>query len=171
MDGTALYQPSKDLVVSPPIAQLKPGESQLFRVALRGPRHQPGELAYRLVLEDGHQPQSGAAGVSFRLRYDLPVLVGPTEPARQALRWQPCQAKPDYICLRLHNDGNRRVTFQSLLFEGLGWTLPVEAPGTVLAGSQREWQLPLRAGQTGVALRVAGVTRAGEPFRSELLPQ
>lgn len=170
IDGAPRYQPSKDLVVAPPIAELKPGESQVFRVALRGPRPHPGELAYRLVLEDTSQtaPDGSSRGVSFRLRYDLPVLVAPTEPVRNAQRWQACAAKAGEACVRLNNEGNRRITLQALAVEGAGWTRPIDTPGTVLAGAQREWRIPLAVGQSGVALRVSGTTRAGEPVQAQL---
>jgi fimbrial chaperone protein len=170
IDGSPQYQPSKDLVVAPPIAELKPGESQVFRVALRGARRDSGELAYRLVLEDTAQATSDGSngGVSFRLRYDLPVLVAPVEPVRNASRWHVCAAKDGEACVRLNNEGNRRITFQTLSVEGAGWTRPIEAPGTVLAGAQREWRVPLAAGQTGAALRVTGTLRTGEPVQAEL---
>jgi fimbrial chaperone protein len=170
IDGSPRYQPSKDLVVAPPIAELKPGESQVFRVALRGARAHPGEMAYRLILEDTSQIAADGAnrGVSFRLRYDLPVLVAPAEPVRVAQRWQPCTAKANEVCVRLSNEGNRRITLQKLSVEGATWTRPIEAPGTVLAGAQREWHVPLAAGQTGPALRVTGTTRTGEPIQAQL---
>lgn len=50
--GEAVTEPSDDLLVTPPIAELRPGGKQVFRVALRGARPAPEELAYRLILED-----------------------------------------------------------------------------------------------------------------------
>lgn len=171
LDGTPRYEPSNDLVVAPPIAELKPGQSQLFRVALRGPRRQAGELAYRLVLEDTTQPSPDPTrAVSFRLRYDLPVLVAPAEPVREVLVWQSCAAKSGEVCARLLNQGNRRITFQALNIEGSGWSVPINTPGTVLAGAQREWRLPLPAGQAGAAVRISGTTRAGAPVQALLAP-
>lgn len=171
VDGTSRYAPTSDLIVAPPIAELKPGESQLFRVALRGQRSSPGELAYRLVFEDVAQPAADPTrAVSFRLRYDLPLLVAPSEPARDVLRWQACPAKPAEACVRLSNEGNRRITFATLNVEGPGWTLSVNTPGTVLAGGQREWRVPLPSGQAGAAQRVTGSTRAGQPIEARLSP-
>lgn len=170
IDGSARHQASKDLVVAPPIAEIKPGESQVFRVALRGPRRHPGELAYRLILEDISQalPEGAAAGLSFRLRYDLPVMVAPAEPLRVAPRWLACAAKAGEACVRMSNGGNRRITLQTLAIEGPGWSRPVNTPGTVLAGADREWRVMLAPGQAGNALGVAGTTRGGEPIQSTL---
>lgn len=171
-DGSSRTQPSADLVVAPPIVELKPGESQLLRIALRGPRRGPGEQAYRLVLEDvaAATQAAGAPGVSFRMRYDLPVLLAPAEPLRQALRWQSCPSKADELCVRLANEGNRRVSLRSLSFAGSNWKVSVESPGTVLASTQREWHLPLPPGASGAALHVVGVTSRGETVQAELPP-
>jgi fimbrial chaperone protein len=171
-DGSARYQPSDELIVAPPIAELKPGESQMFRVALRGPRRHPDELAYRLVLEDTQQAAGGAnQGVSFRMRYDLPVLVAPAEPHRKLARWELCAAPAGEICLRLRNEGNRRVALQALTVEGAGWKQPIASPGVVLAGAQREWHLRAPGNGDRSALQVSGSIRGGERFRTPLSPQ
>lgn len=169
LDGASRYQPSSDLVVVPPIVELKPGESQLLRIGQRGPRRAPGELAYRLVLEDVATGATGtSAGVSFRMRYDLPVLLAPSEALRQGLRWQACAPKLDEVCVRLANEGNRRVTLRKLQLSGADWTLAVPAPGTVLASTEREWRLPLPAGNRGAVLHITGETNRGEVVRAEL---
>ena len=36
--GESVSQPSNDLLVTPPIADIRPGEKQMFRIALRGVR-------------------------------------------------------------------------------------------------------------------------------------
>jgi fimbrial chaperone protein len=170
LDGSSRNQPTNDLVVVPPIVELKPGESQLLRIGQRGPRRAPGEQAYRLVLEDvGSGPGSSpTAGLTFRMRYDLPVLLAPAEPPRQALRWQSCAASPSEVCVRLANEGNRRVTLRKLELSGADWTLSVPAAGTVLAGAEREWRLPLPAGGRGAAQRIHGETSRGETLRADL---
>lgn len=168
LDGSARYEPTNDLVVAPPIAEIKPGETQVFRVALRGQRPHAGELAYRLIFEDTAQPAPDPTrAVSFRLRYDLPLLVAPAEPVRSSYRWQLCAAREGEACVRLVNEGNRRITLDSLAIEGSGWTMPIQTPGTVLAGAQREWRVPLAAGQRGNAHRVTGKTRTGDPVQAQ----
>ena len=167
LDGSSRNQPSADLVVVPPIVELKPGESQLLRIGQRGPRRAAGEQAYRLVLEDVSIASSGP-GLSFRMRYDLPVLLAPAEPVRQALRWQSCAPNPAEICVRLANEGNRRITLRKLEVSGADWTLSVPAAGTVLAGTEREWRLPLPVGGHGAAQRIAGETSRGKVLRAEL---
>ncbi|MDB5874030.1 MAG: pilus assembly protein chaperone PapD-like protein [Ramlibacter sp.] len=169
-DGSPRLQPTQDLVIAPPIAELKPGESQVFRVALRGPRREPGELAYRLVLEDTYRQPAATAGqgVSFRMRYDLPVLVAPAEPVRNDARWEACAADAAQACVRIDNRGNKRVSLHALTIEGAAWTVPVAAPGVVLAGARREWRIPVPGGASPAPLRVSGSLRSGEAFRADL---
>lgn len=38
VQGQAVTEPGDDLLVTPPIADLRPGGKQVFRIALRGPR-------------------------------------------------------------------------------------------------------------------------------------
>lgn len=153
--GAAITESSEDLVVTPRIAELKPGQQQVLRVALRGLLPADSEMAYRLVLEDVAEPASmdlgGGAAVNFRMAYDLPVLVPPRGPVRKALRWTSCQAASPAsaggICVRVANAGNRRVKVQSLTVSGDGWqqSLHLKEGENVLAGDEREWRVPAPA--------------------------
>lgn len=180
LQGKDISRPSTDLLVTPPIAELRPGQKQLFRVALRGPRQDGGELAYRLVLEDVAPPpppearaaNSPDVSIRLRMRYDLPVLLAPTGQVVKRLRWKPCAAAPSdgrpAACVRLLNAGNRRVKVQSLTLSGSSWEqkLALNEGANVLAGAEREWHIPLQPGQTGaLALRVE--TASGEHIQAE----
>ncbi len=181
--GEAVTEPSADLLVSPPIADLQPGERQVFRVALRGARSSPEELAYRLILEDIAEPspdEAGKAGmaINFRMRYDLPVLIAPVDKVVNALRWNPCPPGPASTptkpaaaesCVRLLNTGNRRLKVQTLTLAGDGWqqTLSPKDGETVLAGTEREWRVPLQTGQTGALRGVQVQTARGETLQAE----
>lgn len=171
--GDALTQPSADMLVTPAIADLKPGDKQVFRLALRGPRPAPGELAYRLILEDVAPPANApAAGVAiqFRMRYDLPVLIAPAVPVRTALRWKSCApATAGEACVALRNDGNRRVKVSTLSLAGAGWSQDVafNEGVNVLAGATREWRVPLAPGHAGPASGVQVRTARAETLQAE----
>jgi fimbrial chaperone protein len=168
LHGAALTQPSEDLIVTPRIAELKPGEQQVLRLALRGSLPADTERAYRLVLEDIGEPSaidmgSGAA-VNFRMAYDLPVMVSPRGTPVTAMRWRACPretAAParQGVCVRITNTGNRRVKVQSLTLAGDGWekSIAFREPDAVLAGAEREWVLPVLAQgpMRGVKVRTA----------------
>ncbi len=178
--GESLTEPSDDLLVTPPIADLKPGMQQIFRVALRAGRPAPEELAYRLVLEDVSEsvvvtPMGSGMNINFRMRYDLPVLVAPTGPIVNALRWKPCIAHLQSAvsisdtCLRLLNAGNRRVKVQNLTIAGDDWkqAFPMKDGVNVLAGAEREWRIPLQAGQNSPLRGVQVQTARGEILQAE----
>ena len=184
LQGEDLVSPSNDLLVTPPIADLQPGETQLFRVAFRGARSSPKEIAYRLILEDIAEPSlavsentpQGGVAINFRMSYDLPVMVAPSGKITTALRWKPCPAetltaRPAVVeaCIRLNNAGNRRVKVQTLTLAGDDWqqSLPLKDGVNVLAGAEREWRIPLQPGQTGVLRRVQVQTVRGETLQAE----
>jgi fimbrial chaperone protein len=181
-EGHSITAPSDDLIVSPPLADLQPGQRQVFRIALRGaPSNQ--ELAYRLVLEDIADPDAAASGapgmaINFRMRYDLPVLVAPAGKIQNALRWSACatavaklapEAVPAEACVRLLNAGNRRVKVQMLTLSGDGWqqALMIKDGENVLVGSEREWHVPLATGQSGALRGVQVQTVRGETLQAE----
>ena len=87
LEGSDVYADSDELIVVPPIAVIKAGESQVFRVTFRA-APDPQERAYRLIFEDvtdlvttahsadesrgdhRHSCQSQFAGVHRRSRED-----------------------------------------------------------------------------------------------------
>ena len=172
--GVAITQPSDELIVAPRIAEIKPGQQQVLRVALRGSLPAATERAYRLVLEDIAQPSSvdigGGASVNFRMAYDLPVMVSPRGPVVTALHWRNCPAPKEApvskeTCLRIKNAGNRRVKAQVLTLAGDGWqqSLRLKEPEVILAGDEREWVVP-----AGGALQSVQVhTPSGEVLKAE----
>jgi fimbrial chaperone protein len=175
MHGDPVTEPTEQVLVSPPIADLRPGQRQVFRVAMRGPRASASELTYRLILEDVAEaaPVSGdqAIGLTFRMRYDLPLLVAPAGPVIQALQWKSCAPTSgiNEACLHLLNAGNRRIKLQTVTVNGQGWQRQVLLGGgeNLLAGTQREWHVPLAAGQAGTPRTVQTLTASGETIQAE----
>jgi len=180
VQGAPMTEPSDDLLISPPIADLQPGDKQVFRIAMRGARPAPEELAYRLILEDVAEPATGtdsAPGmvIKFRMRYDLPVLVAPVGAVVNVLRWKPCSpgvlspSATAEACIRLLNAGNRRVKVQTVTLISDNWTqaLSLKDGVNVLAGAEREWRVPLQAGQTGTPRNVQINTTRGEMLQAE----
>jgi fimbrial chaperone protein len=174
--GAAVTQPSDDLVVTPRIAELKPGQQQVLRLALRGSLPAETEMAYRLVLEDiaDSRPvdMGGGAAVNFRMAYDLPVLVAPRGPVVHALRWRNCAAAATPratkgACVRIVNAGNSHVKVQSLTISGDGWqqSLNLKEGEPVLAGDEREWTVPTQV--AGPVRSVHVRTSAGAVLQTE----
>lgn len=182
VNGVDRYEPDDELLVVPAIAQIKPNASQVFRVTLRRPVAAPVERTYRLVLDDitDEQKPSDRAAVAFKFSHNLPVMVAPSGPVTQVVRWTLCTAKAAGpaapsgagaapACVRLLNAGNRRTKVQSLVVSGDGWqqSLPLKAGENVLAGASREWHVPVPAAQAGPVRRVQVLTAQGATLQAE----
>jgi len=147
-DGTNHYQPTEDLLVAPPIAEIPPQGSQIFRVTLRHPLSGTVEQTYRLVLADISEvlnPKSGMLAIRFR--HNLPVYVTPPgeDVAKAAPRWSRCTGAAGKGCVRLDNDGSRRIRVSALTVAGQGWQQKVPG-GAVLAGAWKQFNFDLASG-------------------------
>lgn len=181
INGTDQNEPTDELLVVPPIIEVPARASQIFRVMLRSRVPSPVERTYRVMLEDITEEQaasSGQASVAFKLTHNLPVLIAASGKVVNALRWKPCppdaapasSARPSTeACVRLLNAGNRRVKVQTLTLGGDGWqqALSLKDGVNVLTGSEREWRVPLQAGQTGPLRSVQVLTARGETLQAE----
>lgn len=172
-NGADHYGESEDLIVTPAIAQIAAGGTQVFRVALRGGPPMPIERSYRLILEDISEdsPSQGGSAVNLRFRFSLPVMVAPSIPVSAVARWSLCAAPPGKGCVRLDNEGNRRLRLSTLSLEGQGgWRQDVVgAAGTVLAGAWKQWQFELSPHHQGVPLRISAKGEGGTLI-SEIAP-
>ncbi|MFA5924296.1 MAG: fimbria/pilus periplasmic chaperone [Methylococcaceae bacterium] len=147
-DGTNHYEPTDDLLVAPPIAEIPPQASQIFRVTLRQPLSGTVEQAYRLVLEDVSEelaPQPGV--VAIRFKHNLPVYVTPPGETKAAPRWSRCAAAAGKGCVRLDNDSNRRLRVSELTVAGKDWQQKIPG-GAVLAGAWKQWNFDLASGRS-----------------------
>ncbi len=176
--GESVTVPTDELLISPPIVDLNPGQRQMFRVAIRAPRALQDEVAYRLILEDisPHPVDASgnrAPGISIRMRYDLPVMMAPSVPVVQSLRFDSCAARTGIseACLRIRNAGNKRLRMKTLELAGSGWqqSLALGEAGLLLAGSAREWRVPLQQGEAGKLRDVLAITPRGE--RIQVAPE
>jgi fimbrial chaperone protein len=175
--GDAITTETSELMVTPPVAEIRPGQKQIFRLALRGQRNAAEELAYRLILEDISETTASAEiapnmNVNFRMRYDLPVMLAPVNAVSNRLQWKTCptEIQPSaHACVRILNAGNRRVKIQNLALAGNGWQHSVSFKEgiNVLSGAEREWRILLQPGQTGTLRNVQVYTARGEAIDAQ----
>lgn len=180
--GADRREPSDELLVVPPIVEIAPGASQLLRVALRRRQPVPREQAYRLLLQDIGPAASGAVENQVRmpLSHDLPVLVAPAGPAVRAITWAGCGPSGDAApattppgpCLRLANQGSRRVKFDALTLSGPHGDRRVALPTplNLLAGSFLDLPLPADAPAPPATRTVLVHATEGEPVAAQAAP-
>lgn len=143
-DGKDLYEASSDLVVSPPMVAIAPGDRQMVRVIRRIAPPDGTEASYRVIVDE--LPVSKPKGLAFVLRYSIPVFVAPKGDtavhATLAAQWSD---SPDGPRLRVRNDGNGHAQIADLVrVDGKGRRTPV-LPGLIgyaLPGSTMSWPLP-----------------------------
>jgi fimbrial chaperone protein len=86
-DGEDVYAPSSDLMISPSITSIPPGETQIVRV-LRNGAASPGEKRYRLVVDQLPDPSAARAGAAeARIRFTVPMFLDRTKSAPAQFDW------------------------------------------------------------------------------------
>ena len=79
--GQDQVNPTRDLVASPSITEIKAGEQQLIRIIRIAPQNTAVEQTYRLLIDE--LPSSAQAdaqtGLQLLLQYSIPVFIQPTD--------------------------------------------------------------------------------------------
>jgi len=160
--GEDLLKPTNDMVASPPMLTIQPGQRQIVRLVRVGAGQAPPsmEKAYRVVMDELPVGE-GAEGVKFVLRYSVPIFIAPptTEPAArgQAIAAPPLdwglQDGPAGVVLTASNKGRVRAKVTNVSLAGRNGKKIVLSEGLygyVLPGSVRHWTLTR---ETGAAAR------------------
>src|SRR5699024_8469373 len=163
--GTDRLEPSRALVVSPPMMQLAAGASQLVRVIRTGAPPATVEAAYRLVVNELPKTAS-EGGLNFVLRYSIPVFVQPTggNELQPDLHWSLVR-DGGHMSLAVRNRGSGHAQISAVhMLDAAGHrqVLKKGLLGYVLPGQEMRWQLGTAAAalNSGAALqaRVNGET-------------
>lgn len=172
-DGEDQLEPTREVIVSPPMIQLPAGEKQLVRVIRLGVPPADVETSYRVIVDELPLPESttpGAgsarrAGLQFVLRYSLPVFLLPA--AAPGVR--AADASPSNLEGRLtRTDGKAQLEISNggpvhaqiadiAFFDNAGQRHAVRdgLAGYVLPGQRRRWAVPM-----AVPAGAAGTFRA-----------
>ena len=165
-DGKEVYEPTKDILATPPIFTVPAGGSQIVRVGMRRAAEPGRELTYRLFLQEVPQTKTDLQGLRVVLRVGIPVFVLPAAAASPSLRWQAMRMADGSLRVRVTNSGNAHIQLarSKLMTTGNARALAEQdVPAYVLAGQTRDWVYkvnPLPA--SGVPLRVAAQTDLGD---------
>lgn len=148
-DGVDRLEPTRDLVVSPPMLRLSPGQRQLVRVIRLGAPPAGEETAYRLIVDelpDPFAPDDTRHGLRFMLQYVIPVFLLPADgpPPSPDLHARRVQAG-GRAALELHNTGRQHAQVADLQYvapDGRRHAIAPGLSGYVLPGQARHWPLP-----------------------------
>jgi fimbrial chaperone protein len=168
--GVETLTPTEILLVSPPIATIAAGSSQVVRVVLRKPETTT-EGAFRIIL-DQIPPAASPGTVRIALRLSIPVFAEPSARAAPHVTFT-IQNDGDHTYLMAANTGSRHDSVRNLaLTTSAGVAVPTAKDGSpyILADSTDRWEITakgeLPAG--GSSLHLTGMADTG--VIDELVP-
>lgn len=169
-EGNEQLDPSRELVPSPPIVEIAPGQQQLVRIVRPEAKATGQELAYRVLVDELPDAQQAAdAGLQFLLQYSIPVFVlppgavaqdapGPRPPTDLSALSASVGDSGRDARLTVVNHGARRVRLSQLALADAAGAQTMLVPGLlgyVLAGQRMQWPVSLPpGGLRGASLRV-----------------
>jgi fimbrial chaperone protein len=113
------YEGSDEIVATPPIMTVRPGQPQIVRVGLSRAPDPERELAYRLFFEEVPPPPTpGYQGVQVALRVGVPVFVSPTKSVRPDLRWRVVRNGGDSVTIHVSNVGSSHAKLTRVSLRG-----------------------------------------------------
>lgn len=146
VDGKDTLEPTKDVVASPPLTKLAPGQPYVVRIIRVSKMPLNGEETYRLLVDEIPDPRAQAPsfGPRFAIRQSIPVFFSDPAAAPK-LSWAAIVDK-GRLLLQARNEGGRRVRISALnvtnasgvsLGFGQGFT------GYVFGRSSEQWTAAL----------------------------
>lgn len=167
------FSAQREVIGSPPVATIAPGQKQLIRLTRTGAAPAGQEQAYRIIIDEippavpVDKAEAGTtAAIRLQMRYSVPLFVygeglwGRPDPngerneqgvGKPQLTWQPVmvQGKP-YIELR--NTGPVHARLTDVVVQQGNQAKPVAEGllGYVLPGASMRWPAPLAVGAGGI---------------------
>ena len=150
--GDENYAQQDDVVASPPIASVPPGQRQLVRIIRREQGHGEVEHSYRLLIDelppavDPAKPNDPGAQLSVQMRYSIPRFTYDAAEAKPTLSaYFEIQAGKRYLVIRNMGAKHARLVDLRLREGAQATTVLPGLVGYVLAGSTMRWELPSTA--------------------------
>lgn len=153
--GQDIYEPTKDIFFAPPIVTVPGNGKTVVRFRLRAAIPKDREGSYRIYFQEvpSASESSTGAGMTFRVRFGVPLFVSPGKPVKPRLSANIAQ-EPERLRLTLENTGAIHLKIQGMdLFPaGVNTERPDQAPlasathstlgaNYLLPGTRHEWEL------------------------------
>lgn len=164
--GEDAYFASNDVMISPSIIQIAPGQTQIFRVVRRD-APSPGEKRFRVAIDQLPDPALERAGeAQARIRFTLPLFLDRDQAAPADLAWT-----MDASGLHARNAGGQTARIISLSAkDSAGAEIPLEKNSLryVQGGSAITWPLggPCQTGPITVSANFDGRTVSAQATSS-----
>lgn len=159
------YQAQREIIGSPPVANIAPGQKQLIRLTRTGASPVGQEQAYRIIIDeippalpDAANTDKPQAAIRFQMRYSVPLFVygqglwgkpdatgqrNPGSVGKPALSWRQVsvQGRP-FVEIRNTGPVHARLTDVVLQQGGQNRPLVEGLLGYVLPGASMRWPVP-----------------------------
>ena len=165
-NGEDSYEPTQQLIVTPPVVQLASGAMQIVRVGLRALPEDGHERAFRVYVREVPTPSPGGAeGIQVALRVGVPVFfdLGGTD---SRVQWLIQAPESGAVRVLARNDGSHwehvaRIEARDRKSGATVWRSA--QAGYLLAGGQRVWSGPaLMPIEVGDPVDLIVTTETGE---------
>ena len=161
-DGNDQLDATHALVISPPIATIAPGASQVVRLILRQPA-QDREATYRIIV-DQIPPAAEPGIVHVVLRLSIPIFAQPAARAVPHIQFH-LEREGEQVYLVGINDGLRHDAIRSIELstsDGRKLTPDSGASPYILAGVTRRWHFAVQGSlPPGDTLRLSAHADSG----------
>lgn len=173
-DGDNRYHEQQEVIGSPPMMQIGPGERHLVRLIRQTPTPPGIEAAWRVILDEIPQrdeAQTGGpthAGIHLQMRYSLPLFsygeglspvssLGDGSAADTHLEWRVVQEQGRRM-LEVINRGDRHAQLTQVSVDGNGRSVTVADGllGYVLPHSTQRWPLSSSTPVESLSARING---------------
>ncbi len=151
INGQDVYTPTRDVVVSPPMTQLRGGAENMIRVVRTSKAAILAEERYRVIVDElpqGVQRQTGT--VSLVVRHSIPVFFSPGAISPPKPAWSIRRMRGGYE-VNVTNTGGKRIRIANLQLLSGGTAIAKHngLVGYVLGGSKATWFIPASGGKAG----------------------
>ena len=162
--GKDVHAPTKDLLATPPVMTIPPGDERVVRVGLRRAPDRSKELSYRLFLQEvPPPPKPGFQGLVVALRVGLPVFVAPAQgAAAPRIVWKASRLPDNKLEVSAVNEGTAHLQVADInVLDGANAVATYSGLSYVLPDQRHDWTLALTAPLGASRIRVKAVTDAG----------
>jgi fimbrial chaperone protein len=147
-EGEDLLEPTEEVIATPPIFTLAPGQKQIVRVIAFGAPDPAKEAAYRVILQETALDDPPPNVVRALLRISIPMFITPAR-ARPSLAVSSSR-ESDVWWLFLENTGNAHAQVTGARTAG---GEPIKANGYLLPGERRRVRIAAPLDELFVTLR------------------
>lgn len=169
MNGLDSYQNTQDLLISPPIVNIPPGEERIIRIgfinqAFPLKAERPYRIFLQQVLTDKETHLINSDKIKVALRIGIPVFIEPQTNPQPQLIWKRTVSKNGEIFLSANNIGTKHVKINAIqIKDANNKTFLLDDFKYILPNSTQYWTLPKdRHIQSPLSLRIEASDQSTE---------